>query len=304
MNLKRLIPVLVAVVAVIWWIQQSRQDTSVATPAPQEPTQAKALESVPAPEPAVIATEVSPAEPEAADRPSKLANVAGFGHNYQRDERQFSAEEIQREELISDCMRERGYDYTPTASIVVDGDLPSDSAELEKMLRDAADDPNDRYVLALSDIQRTEYFIALTGVADPNNPEAQTYDTAVQSDGCASKAIRAVPGVYAKYNQLRNEFEAMEKSVAEDPAVLQSLKDWSDCMSLEGFQYSHPRDLDRLQDEALATSNTEQLQLLDLGRQAAANCDVEVALNQTYANTRTEHENRFYETYRTQLTAN
>jgi len=198
-------------------------------------------------------------------------------------------------------MQAQGYQYTPTPSIVIDDSLTSEPQELEQLLRDAAHDPNDRYLLTLSESERREYFIALTGVANPNDPEAQVYDTAIQSDSCASQALREIPGVYAKYNQLRAEFEAMEKAVADDPKVVKSLKDWSACMSLAGFQYDHPRDLARLQDEALAANNSEQSELLARGQQAAASCDLDVALNQTYANTRAEHENLFYEFYRAQL---
>ncbi len=304
MNFKRLIPVLAAIVVVIWWTQKNREAVEPIAAQPQSslPAQSEVIKS--SPETALSVTAETPSSaPELGHQPSKLAAVAGFGHNHERDEQQFSAEERQREELVADCMRAQGYEYTPTPSIVIDDSLTNDTQELERLLRDAANDPNDRYLLSLSETQRREYFIALTGVAQPNHPEAQVYDAAIQSNSCTTRALRAIPGVYAHYNQLRPEFEAMQKAIAADPKVVKSVEDWSACMSLAGFQYSHPRDLASLQDKALATGNAVQSEVLAQGQQEAARCDIDVALNEIYANTRIEHENLFYEFYRAQLSA-
>jgi len=236
-------------------------------------------------------------------QPSKLAAVAGFGHNPERDEQQYSAEEMQREVMIADCMQQKGYEYTPTPSLVISDDVSQDPAEVESMLRAAANNPNDRYLRSLSVTERQAYYIALVGVAEPNHPEAQSYDIASQSDACSSKAMREIPGVYARYNALRAEFEDMQKAVSKDSTVVDAVKQWSDCMSLAGFQYAHPSDLMRAEDHALAIADEGQMQLLAKGHQAAANCDIDAALNETYSVTRIKHENLFFERYQTRLTS-
>jgi hypothetical protein len=82
--------------------------TRVHTPTSSEPSVADAeADAVPAP------------------RLSRLAAYPGFGHDPDADEARFEREELEREEIIAECMKVEGYSYVPAPS-TMEADIASD----------------------------------------------------------------------------------------------------------------------------------------------------------------------------------
>ena len=96
---------------------------------------------------------------------SDLAKYPGFGHRDDEDEQTFSNEEEHRENLIADCMRESGFDYTPAPSIVLDESVLENEKEFERLLAEAATDPNQAYVGQLSSIDEPELLFGSHGLS-------------------------------------------------------------------------------------------------------------------------------------------
>jgi len=189
---------------------------------------------------------------------SKLAKYPGFGHQIDKDEDTFTKEELERESMISDCMKESGFEYTPAPSIVLDDAAMSDEEEFERLLREAATDPNDEYISTLSPSMKESYYITLTGMADPNAEEGTNHSLAADSDSCIHRAYTSVPGVYAKRNQLNEEYEAMEAGIGDDERVIAATEKWSNCMSDSGHTYLNPGEVQSHIDQSIADNGLNQ----------------------------------------------
>ena len=236
---------------------------------------------------------------------SKLADYPGFGHDMEKDEATYSKEEMERETAIADCMQENGFEYTPTPSLLVDAQTLDDEAEFERLLAEAARDPNDLYVKSLSPSMRESYFITLTGLADPNVEEGLAHAQADSVNSCRSKAFKETPGVYAKKNLLNDEYQAMQQSIENDERIVQATSNWSSCMSKGGLNFSRPNEVMRHIDQSFAAqldgnatqepqAITDQVNQLE---QATSQCIVESNLHQVHRLVRIDYENKFVETH-------
>lgn len=248
--------------------------------------------------------------PDQSPPASQLADYPGFGHDIDKDEEQFSAEENAREKLIATCMQASGFEYTPAPSIVVDEKAINNPKEFERLLIEASTNPNDAYVNALTPEMRKAYYVALTGLEDPNEEEGQAHDYAEQNGSCTSEAFRAVPGVYNKRNQLSDAFDAMESSIGQDARILNATKSWSDCMKNAGYAFSRPSDILRDSDDTLTGllergADKKQLDAADNELTKTMNashaCADKVKLGKIRQGVRIEYENRFVNEYKSQL---
>jgi len=239
---------------------------------------------------------------------SNLAKYPGFGHRDDEDEETFSQEEEQRENMIADCMRESGFDYTPAPSIVLDESLLENEKEFERLLAEAATDPNQAYVSELSPSMKRNYYLALTGLADPNTQEGLDYEQASNSNSCVSRAFTSIPGVYAKRNALAKEIDTMESEIKNDQRSIASTQKWSNCMSELGHTFERPSDAHRFVDQTIISNlnNTGQAragdeQLIRQLYQATDQCASTAQLQSINQTVRTEYENRFAENYQDRL---
>lgn len=238
---------------------------------------------------------------EALSRPmSTLAKYPGFGHRDEEDEETFTREEQQREEMVAECMRASGFDYTPAPSILADQSVLENEDEFERLLAEAASDPNQAYVDQLSPSMRESYYLALTGLRDPNIEEGFDQEQGAQSSSCVSRAFGSVPGVYAKRNSLEKELDLMESDIENDQRLTASLQGWSSCMSELGHEFAKPSDVYRYVDQAIisnlaskgdaAQNNQHALSRL---QQQTDQCALSAELEKMRQQVRIEHENKF-----------
>lgn len=234
---------------------------------------------------------------------SKLADYPGFGHHYEKDEETFSEEEHQREELIAECMKASGFEYTPAPSVVVDDAVLADEAEFERLLAEAANDPNQAYTQTLSSSMLESYNIALTGLPNPNIEEGLDLAQAQENNSCVSKAFSDVPGVFAKRNSLVEELNRLEIEIQNDQRLTAKTQAWSGCMSAYGFTFARPNEVQNQIDQAVVAL-MEQGRDQDQGareaiklNQAMDQCIKTTSLIETSQQVRTEYENRFADTY-------
>jgi len=182
---------------------------------------------------------------------SNLANYPGFDHNIDRDEGTYSSEETKREKKVTECMLESGFEYTPSTSMLIDDDVLEDAEAFEELLEEMSTDPNEVYISTLTEARKRSYYLALYGVENPDDEEAETYDLAASSDSCVSRSFQEIPGVYAKRNILQDQLDIMEENISKDPTLTAAIEKWSVCMSENGYDLSKPQDLDMQADSVL-----------------------------------------------------
>lgn len=232
---------------------------------------------------------------------SPLAAYAGFGHSPERDEERFTQEERQREELIAGCMKAKGFRYAPAPSILVTG---------AETTPPPLDDPNDAYVAGLTPPQRTAYYLALTGVADPYDEGLLQAGTEGGSS-CLADAFEAVPGVFAARQALAEEVEELEQAVATDPRVAAAMDGWSACMAGKGFGFASLASMGASFDDAVArmldAGDWDPVALLEVSTaqtealHASEGCDDD--LGRTLSDVRVELERAFVDEHRAVLDA-
>lgn len=242
-----------------------------------------------------------------------LQNYPGFGADPQAEEAQFANEEMQREQLVSECMREAGFRYTPRPpSVSMTGNewdgLPDE--EVERILAERAANPNDAYVASLSAAERERYWTTLIGVADPVRPEETPVPLDLDGDGtvthdekfgvgCAADAHRAVPGVYELPGLLADELRTLDADVAADARTVDARGRWVACMNGSGFEGASWEQVHEAVEVAYAEDQDSDV------RERFDDADAECA--DTYADTvrdvRAEHEHRFVQEHRDVLEA-
>lgn len=236
-----------------------------------------------------------------APRTSPLAKYPGFGHNAEADEAQFDKEETAREEKIARCMEREGFTYWPMKSVALD-----DLASPREAMAALRNNPNDRYVLLLSEDGRLRYNRALYGVDDPNAVEAENLrdPSDPTASGCAAEALRAIPGVFAARSALAEEFVAMRQAVLSDQRVKGAEAQWAACMQKQGYSLSSPRALQRQMDADVARSFgvTENLKRLGAEHRKALEsstaCIRQTGFEEIVAAVRVDHERAFVRKHR------
>lgn len=175
------------------------------------------------------------------------------------------------ESLIAECMREAGFDYiavdygTVRKGMVADKSLPGLSereymvqygfgistlytglppqlAEQDTPAKIGLGEQNIRIFNALSPADQVAYNHTLFG----EHPEA-SFAVAIeiedfsQTGGCTRKAIEQV----FKPEQLSaSYYNPKDALINQDPRMVAALAKFSDCMRAEGFEYSHPDDIE------------------------------------------------------------
>ena len=211
---------------------------------------------------------------------SPLAAYPGFGHDHAADRAHYRRQELALHRYIAQCMRQAGFEHTPTPSTV---NTP------------APPDPNAPYVASLSPERRTRYYLTLYGVPDPNDEENLWDPDSPTGGGCWGEGIRAIPSVFKARSELMTELEAMRHEIARDPRVQAGEERWSACMRSRGFSYARPQSIPARRDSAALRG--PPLRELDLryreALKVAPECVTAVRLDSIKAAVRVEKEAEF-----------
>jgi hypothetical protein len=178
------------------------------------------------------------------------------------------AQTREREALITTCMQEQGFEYVPmdpasdgSYTVEEDEDAPVvdwDSEEYaategygvftydeeDQPVDEGAEeyvDPNEDYVAAMSETERTAFYEALYGPSVPFDEDAP--EEAVEYDwttaGCSGAADHEVAGDQPyddpAFSSLMEEMDGLYEEAAADPAMAALDAAWSGCMADAGF---------------------------------------------------------------------
>lgn len=171
---------------------------------------------------------------------SPLAAYPGFGHNPASDRRAFAADEARRQQIIGQCMRNAGFQYTSEVSQSVSG---SEAGRVNRENGAVPLSPNERHRRTLTGEQLTRYNMALYGVPDPNDQTNLWNPSSGTGGGCWGEAIRAFNGVYAASKSLQKEYWDVRQGIGKDRRVTEAAAKWSSCMSGKRFNLASLQEL-------------------------------------------------------------
>jgi len=201
------------------------------------------------------------------------------------NEKEAIAQQKKVEELVSQCMTEEGFDYTPVDQSQYSGFSPDDedrdtekwvaengygmnlSPEAEQEMNEQATefvDPNQSYVEALSPSEQEAYYKVLYGpgptdeeMAAMQDGDGDGYEYNWETAGCQGSAQHEINGddltQSDKYKSLVESMNSIWEKQQKDPAVLKVEAEWAACMADAG--YSDFKVKQDAMDEASAASN-------------------------------------------------
>jgi hypothetical protein len=156
------------------------------------------------------------------------------------------------ENLIRDCMKAQGFDYTPAdpqaqrAALVGQADMSEEDFNKQygygittlygKEQEADASDPNVKYRDTLSDADKAAYDHALYG-DDTSATFGQALDTGDYSrlGGCTKQAVEAVFGGVTVFQSLQEKLDDLDNSILQDGRMVKAVQAWSKCMGDAGF---------------------------------------------------------------------
>jgi hypothetical protein len=169
---------------------------------------------------------------------------------------------LQGEEAVAACMAEAGFEYVPTLThfFVGEEDAPQigtsrESAEqygygmttgwVDPTVQQATgEDPNTAILAAMSDAERHEYLLAMTG---PSSSSGSDGEADFADLGCYGRALELLETPAQQdpvYRALTAEMARIDAdAVPADPRVVQADAEWSECMADAGHP-GYPRQPD------------------------------------------------------------
>ena len=181
------------------------------------------------------------------------------------DEDQGNAQQMRVEELVAECMAELGSEYTPVDYSQMGWSVGPDDLDVEWGSREFAEkygygattdpwgneemadeppdqqwvDPNQDYVMAMSETEQAAYYAALYGDQSPPEGDEEEWVYDWTQSGCQGKAqhevYEAAPGLDdSEYQALMDEMSAMWEGVMSDPRLTELNGRWSTCMAEAG----------------------------------------------------------------------
>jgi hypothetical protein len=211
---------------------------------------------------------------EGAAEAGERTTIAGLlGAPTGGDQTDWMEQERQVQVAIADCMQQDGWEYIPVEQ--PDGVFEySEEDELARIQREGLGiayytlnqtgegfgdpyaewtDPNEEYVTALSEAERTAYYESLYGTE-----EEQNADTATEVDpetgeeyqvsygygaGCSGEAYTLVQGddptqSEAYWQAAQKFYEDLYARIEADPRIIKANEDWVSCMADAGYTYT------------------------------------------------------------------
>jgi hypothetical protein len=278
------------------------------------------------------------------------------------DEETGNAQQMRVEEVVAECMAELGFEYTPVDYSQAGWSMSSDDLDVEwgslefaekygygattdpwgneEMVDEPPDeqwiDPNQDYVMAMSETEQTAYYAALYGNQEyPEGDEEEwVYDWT--QNGCQGKAQHEVyesaPGLGDdEYQALMEEMNSLWEDVMNDPRIAEVGAKWATCMGEAGHpgfvgvddaQNSIYDQLNSIWENAYTDmspdASEEDWRAVEAGVQAdlAAitpleielavadfHCRDEIKYESVYRTVNAEHQQRFYDAHKAELEA-
>lgn len=181
-------------------------------------------------------------------------------------EADWAAMNRESEEVVAACMLEQGFEYEPVDNTGTSVEMPGD--DLDYTSREYAEtygygvattfeesqasaeeqsdewvDPNQEYVDAMSETERTAYYEALYGVqteyVEGEEPPPYDWTTA----GCQGKAQHEVydevNGAWEmpEFSDLQEQINTLYEQVQGDPVLTELQASWASCMADAGYEY-------------------------------------------------------------------
>lgn len=166
------------------------------------------------------------------------------------------------ENLVRDCMKEQGFDYTPVdpaaerAALVGSATLKDEDFErqfgygittlYEQRRREASRGLNADYRTSLSPAERTAYDKALYG-KNVGTTFSQAVDTGdfAELGGCTKKATEEAFGGGQILTTLQTKLDELDTRIESDPRMVKAITDWAGCMRDTGQpRFEKPDDVD------------------------------------------------------------
>ena len=181
------------------------------------------------------------------------------------DEEQSSAQQMRVEETVAGCMAEQGFEYTPVDYSQASFTMTPDDLDVEWGSREFAEkygygattdpwgnedalaapsgeefvDPNQDYVMSMSETEQAAYNSALYG--DQSYPEGEDveWEYKWEEAGCQGRAQHEVyetaPGLDDEtYQALMDEMNTMWEGIMSDPRIAELNAAWATCMAEAG----------------------------------------------------------------------
>lgn len=180
------------------------------------------------------------------------------------DEDAFAAEQVLIEEKVAACMSDEGFEYIPVDQTQYQSSFsggewlpddeswvaqygwgfvnsPGQEAMNEPQEENAFVDPNQDYVLSLSESEQAAFYETLYGVSPTEEElgEDGSYEYNWEDGGCYGAAQHEVQGddVWSdeKNQPLIESMNKLYESVQKDPRILEANAEWSSCMADAGY---------------------------------------------------------------------
>ncbi len=226
---------------------------------------------------------------------SPLSVYPGFHQNKKNDELQL-LEERKRERMISECMQNMGFQYTPQYPTVILHDHQYTMEELTEMSNKSGSD--EEYYGQMSESERLAYNIALSGMSDPYAEDTESYLNA-DPNSCTHQAYRALPGIYSVANKLAQEYRDLKVDIASDARITDAVNAWSRCMESKGFEYASPLEIKKseryLKRSLSSNEQSEGQRKIDAAMVAGKLCDQETETSTIAKKVTHEYEQNFIE---------
>ena len=212
-----------------------------------------------------------PGEPEPSETPEPGPLDAYFSQMYgDQSQEDANAQQMRSEEIIAECMNEQGFEYTPVDYSSMQGG-PVDMVEPEVQWgtkefaaqygygattdpygnqeeqepppdEEPFVDPNQDYVMAMSETEQQAYYIALYGEQsqEQTDPEAEI-EWSWEDAGCQGRAQHEVyeggNGMDdGAFEELQEEMTAMYDASMADPRIAELNAGWASCMADKGIE--------------------------------------------------------------------
>ena len=193
-------------------------------------------------------------------------------------EQQYLQQERDAQEKIAACMAEQGFEYIPYVQSQDQGGFSGPASEEEfvaqygfgiattlledqrmgemdeaEMAAEAAKDPNNAIVEAMTDVERDAYYAALYGEQPDIDPESMTEEEinaayeSFQPTGCQSTAYEGAFDQGAAqefYEQFGPLMEDLYGGLESDPRIAALESEWSSCMAEKGYDFTDRNDVE------------------------------------------------------------
>ncbi|SEM68355.1 hypothetical protein E3O25_15105 [Cryobacterium sp. TMT1-3] len=178
------------------------------------------------------------------------------------DEDSMIAQQNEQEELIATCMADEGFDYVPVDNSQYSGMMSDDGEEYgtEKWVAEngygmsqspeqiaeqqeqseSYVDPNQDYVMSLSETEQAAYYEVLSGVqpTEEEMSEDGSYEYNWETSGCQGFASHEINGDQPSQDEhaaLYDAMSAMYEAAQSSPAIVALDAEWATCMADAGY---------------------------------------------------------------------